>query len=353
MKENLTTHYIWLDALRIVSIFLIVNYHIIKLSPSLLSKIVILNLWFENGATGVTALFVLSGYLITKSLLLRTRTYKEYVIERFVKIIPLYFIILICGYVYYHQFVAWPDVVIAMMLTLKMSTFGGISALGSLWFVTVIFKVYLIAPIVIFFGTYNKQIILLLIAIFICIKLTIYFLYHPSIDAFYLTFIGRVDQFIIGQYIALAAHTAPRRKLKVINIIGIICVFTLYFYIKSQPCCYVFRTVGWYSIYLSFEALAWGYIIWALAIFNTANRYNRLLRHWGETCYVVYLLHIPIMLFVQYITEKKIFIQFSLTRSLFFWTLLLCVSWLMNAMMSRYITPFLTKVMRVKSTTNE
>lgn len=236
-----------IDIIRALAILLILIYHIFALSHVQLFRGKLSPIIEYGGEYGVTIFFMLSGFAIYKSLSRRKDNfdYGIFIKDRLKRILPQYYIsliILICF-----------SGGIVLLFTNKFDLFSHLfiihgffpsiqgSISGAAWTLTPIFCFYLVAPFLYKSIEKRPKTTLAFSIIFSCIfKYVIYSLFSISVNeisfgtyfAFGRSFLGVIDQFVIGMFLAKYINNPKNNKKIILNILLIILsLIGLYFWI--------------------------------------------------------------------------------------------------------------------------
>lgn len=261
-----------------------------------------LNLWINNGFTGVSLFLVLSGFLfcVISDAGKKEINYWLFIKNRILRIFPLLtvvFFIIIC----ISRETSTP-LDILRLLTLQFNTgskdFGwgeDYYPVGVIWTIAVEFQFYLIFPfLIVFMNKQGKKYLASLIMLFILIRYGMYIMKGGSIHYnLYSSIIGRIDQLLIGM-IAGSAYIKGFGKsfptiIKFIAPFAFIILITLYMGIdKSKQ----FLAIAGFPV----EGALWcGFIYsYILMPINIPSGIDYTFAKLGMVSYSMYLLHQPI-----------------------------------------------------------
>lgn len=312
MEQSLqkNKHYPSLDGLRGFATILVILYHYFS-GLSL----------FNFGWIGIELFFVLSGFLISARLipfLNEKKLVLKFYWNRFLRIVPLYFLFLIAFFGSWFLFTSsqtqqdgifykkhyWQFFLFIQNWAYIIDFSQSNNHLQHLWSLAVEEQIYLIYPIlvVLFFRRYNFfYVILSLVLIIIVTRLGFYYFTKDYLDYKYIywnTFF-RADSFFCGVVAYLAITNHKKLNPKLIPIFGCSAVVLLCIglgstqsFDKSHP---FFTTIGRTLLALSFSYLMLKCIgekkTYLSSFFSTA-----FLRFTGKISYGIFIFHWPILL---------------------------------------------------------
>jgi len=293
-----------LHHLRCLAAFLVFAHHYIRYyhfgwtpQPSLF--------WLgpiTEGYTGVGLFFALSGYLFTNISLHSAGEihYWSFVKNRVLRIFPLY------GFVFFLAISLKPDNLHgANIFDFLMSNLGSpISSsfiTGAAWTISIEFAFYLLFPFLVrFHRTEGAWFLPKLIGLLLAAKLGIFLSSERADFAMYASFIGRLDQFLIGMIAAFWAHERKdwlRNHAKwllpaaALAIYAALCLLARYASMFGPP-----RQWAWLA-WPTVEAALWSAVIVAYVARPIAwpDWLDRLLQQGGEISYSLYMLHFLVL----------------------------------------------------------
>lgn len=211
-----------LDGIRAIAALMVMSCHffqILNLKGGIyyyLNKIAIF------GGTGVSLFFVLSGFLITR-LLLITKSKNNYFINfyarRALRIFPLYYLFLFIYYfvypfVYKNSITPFSSQVYYWVYLQNFAiTFNwGTDGPAHFWSLAVEEHFYLIWPLVIFVSNSKNIIKIALLIIIFAFLLRIFFIIN-NLDVFYFTF-TRFDELALGSIFSILEFNGQLKKIK-------------------------------------------------------------------------------------------------------------------------------------------
>jgi peptidoglycan/LPS O-acetylase OafA/YrhL len=257
-----------------------------------------------EGNSGVALFLVLSGFILTTGSLGRTIEYRAFIRNRFLRVGPLYLVLLMVAMV-----VARNDFSLmgAVQTTLGFARFEGGFWSGPfgavLWTIGVELQFYLVFPLFLrLLSAQGARPLVLFIAFMAAVRLLAALTAPGGVDYSQLTYfslVGRIDQFLIGM---LAAYYFPqvRRlvgRIWVVALALLAVVATLWLY--NQVHGYA-EPRFWRTVWVDVEALMWAGVLLsyvATARF-TQGRLSAVLAWAGERSYGLYLLHMPVIYLV-------------------------------------------------------
>lgn len=301
-------HYPGLDALRGVAILLVVFFHYFA---------------FPIGWIGVDLFFVLSGFLITQTLLELKEDpnyFRQFFIRRILRIFPVYFLTLIVFfstapylfsekgpgtvYAYYTQNEVWFWTFMQNWLFIKKGL-PPEPYLQHFWSLAIEEQFYLCWPFLVLWV--NNVFILrkLVTVIFFAglfVRLAIWF-YPVGHDAFYYHTLARIDSLAAGAFLSTSVYLGKRFLKKQVSLIVAAfaaMLFLSYLLFRNWRLDNaVFATAG-YSVSALFFAVVCQWLM--------ATRYpfpnKSALVFFGRISYGLYVYHIPVLLVVSFLFQK-------------------------------------------------
>lgn len=316
------------DVLRAIAVLMVLSVHFAQ-NYSENRFFSILAPAFDLGKHGVKLFFVLSGYLMLRSLrnvIPNSKNYWRYIGKRFLRIYPAYIVSLVIFYMFSeHDFVQLITHVF-LVQTYSAKTFGGINY--AYWSLSVEFIIYFILPYFIWRRTTNNipKFTLMVIALSASWQIIGGFLrakfgfdsdYNFS-SMFY--FISALPAFIIGMfYKELKENKLTEIGLKLISGLAILDV------LLSVLDCFLDLSVINISRHMMHGSI--GYICYG-ALFGRflhsktsenilARSGFKILAKLGEISYSVYLWHLPVLLFFVHHFGAKFSVIYAALVSIF------------------------------------
>jgi peptidoglycan/LPS O-acetylase OafA/YrhL len=145
-----------------------------------------------EGHTGVSLFFTLSGFIFGEILIRRKINFKYFYLNRIKRLCPLLFVALSVQFI------------LIGITHFPQSNFGVIDFFipvllpGNAWSVVIEIQCYLLLPVLAYFYEINLKYIYVCLIFSLLIKITIYALSGSFQIVSYYTFLGRIDQFILG-----------------------------------------------------------------------------------------------------------------------------------------------------------
>lgn len=273
---------------------------------------------FRNGFLGVDIFFIISGYLISRSLILEKKhvghiNIKYYLLKRFFRIFPTLIFVLTLSFIVC-LFLLRPDHFQSFTKS-NITSFFGISnfyymlefsnyfntgaafqPLLHTWSLSAELQFYLIIPILIIFFSKNRQIFLLLI-FFITSLICFVFFYEKSLTFYFTPF--RLWEFILG----IMINFLPRIKIKNYVNISLIIIFILLF--LDIP-----------SYYLHF-LVSISAILFIISNQIKKNILTLPFSYLGKISYSLFLIHWPVIVIFNYYYIQNYDLQIKIILTLF------------------------------------
>jgi len=308
-----------LDGLRGFAILGVIFWHYFRFWPFAgnISRIL-------PGWTGVDLFFVLSGFLITGKLVEtsgRPGYFSTFYRNRALRILPLYYTVLIVFFLLIHFFLApknLPSVDIyvnhwkSFFLFTQNWTFIFFgtptdSSLGPLWSLAVEEQFYLLWPLVIFLIPANGRFRLKFFTILVLVVLvtrTILYLHDPDSARphYYNTFL-RLDSFLIGAILYQLHQEGIKIHRGMIN--SCLTLLLAVFFVNS----FFLKNIAFYNPFFSTVGYTVSAILYAWLLHRTLhpaggllNRFFSLnfLRYTGKISYGLYIVHMPVLVFAEH-----------------------------------------------------
>jgi peptidoglycan/LPS O-acetylase OafA/YrhL len=289
------SYYLRIDILKFLAISLIVVFHYVQNVTLISSNIV--TLWVKNGSTGVTLFFVLSGFLHTFSRLNSQKNYSyiKYIIRRAIRVFPLYFFILFVAFSIYREQFNSEYIIGALLLNIDLETYRSISIFGPLWIIAILFKFYLIFPILF---NQTKKHINYLVYLIIFLEIVHYLTYSAYAygGSSYYSLLGRFIQILIGMLLGFFIKTGKYNVgYALILIIFPIAVLTWIFMYPVTVHSIISPDL-WNIFHLSFEAILWTMFLGGMMLMPHINLNNvYILKDVGKITYPMFILHIIVI----------------------------------------------------------
>ncbi|HEY4337970.1 MAG TPA: acyltransferase [Puia sp.] len=297
-----------LDGLRGAAILLVLLWHYFAFTQP-----------YFPGWAGVDLFFVLSGYLITGRLLATKQQphyFSRFYRNRILRIFPLYYTVVIAFLLVAHWGISAPNQPLFSYYTEHWKSFLVFTqnwtfiahgrpdnlVLVPLWSIAVEEQFYLVWPLIIFCtrnpATRQK---LFLAGIFLVLALrTAFYLANPPSgeSAYYNTFF-RLDGLLAGSLLCQwhAAGKTIRKPVAGIYILLLLCIIACTLIGNVLPYNAFFATSGYTILALLFTAILH---LAVQAGNNPLTRFlsNPILRFCGRISYCLYLIHVPVLLFI-------------------------------------------------------
>lgn len=266
-----------------------------------------LELIVVNGFTGVALFFVISGFLFTWGALQHDGfDWKNFFINRVLRIYPLYLLILIVAFSLVRGSFSLDQVIFyAFGLGNMQKNLGDFDIV--LWTISVEFQFYALFPFLILLLKHKGiRFIWGIIAALTLLRAIIWFDHAGLHDPTYWTLLGRLDQFLIGMTVAWLAHRQgwlqgdfiqkvhPAKLVAGLAVASGFMMAVFWYYTRIG---WRFNEAAFSIVWPTVEALLWAF----LGIFYVALarrlRWKVLLaiQFAGMISYSLYLLHMPII----------------------------------------------------------
>ena len=288
-----------LDHLRFYAAFLVFLFHFYHFAsgswvPGSTDNILIAIA--NEGYAGVSLFFVLSGFIFTLIGYGKEIRYKNFMINRFLRIFPLFlFMFFIAISASRDQFNP-SDVFYIFFSNLGHAPTSNTLLTGAAWSISIEFTFYMIFPfLVAFYSRYGARYLLKIILIMILVRYGAYLMFPEIVKPFYSTLLGRLDQFLIGMlYAGLYLKHKQIFSSYLHLAFSAVLLLAAFWYLDSNISmlsgdAHMKQWVVWLTV----EAALWGYFM--LAYLTVSARYGvklgRYLCKMGEMSYSIYLMH--------------------------------------------------------------
>ncbi|RXW28982.1 hypothetical protein DM877_11290 [Enterobacter cloacae] len=261
------------------------------------------------GSTGVTLFLVLSGFLFTliSDFGNKDIKYSKFITNRILRVFPLLILVSFTSVAVMRGSVTVNDFLSTFLFSNLTSTPLS-KFFGPTWTIAVELQFYLIFPFIIaFVRNSGVKYLLGLIAFWLVWRALIVFQVNPegvAVDNsfYYLTIIGRLDQFLVGMLAAFAYRRFGDALKNPLYLVGstIFILFTLYY----MPVLGIWYTpLPIKSMLQTWEAIAWAALIvsYLRCSFSFLPRTSHVLSKLGELSYSAYITHGLVL----YVIEKN------------------------------------------------
>jgi len=303
-----------LDHLRFFAAFLVTVFHFYLgrseagYAPQFVKDFV------AEGRVGVSLFMVLSGFILTKISYGKEIDYKGFVFNRFIRIYPLYVLVMVIA-----AFTVPMKVGFVQFLGL-MSPFANLAELSTqkfsqVWTIPVEFQFYLIFPfLVAFLSRYGLKYLFGFVLLAVGVRFLMFDTDGTVRETAYWTIVGRIDDFVIGMAAAVIAMRYPKFLSSIpALVISCLCVYAWVVWFAKA-------TGGFYGptshenplwvIYPTIEAS-----VFALFVVSYLNQQwkgsgvvDKVFSYLGEVSYSMYIWHLPLLLMFNKHSE---FLPFS------------------------------------------
>ena len=305
--ESLNTEYLdRLDHLRFVAAGLVVLYHYF-------SDIVGLSYWggnpalsmIDEGHTGVALFMVLSGFIFGKIGYQRDLNYRQFIINRIIRIYPLYFFAVFVAYSAHRLDFSKVDVLFFLFPFFNQIDLVKVPLFGQLWTIGVEFQFYLIFPFLsAFINSKGVRYLASLLLLLIGIRYLLY-MYDGSVrDVAYWTIAGRLDQFLLG---IGAAYLYQQQRFKTMLESKVNCVASI---AAIVGLIYAFDSAGgysgapqakWWVVWSFLEGVGWAYLTLSYLCVNIPmpKSVSGALSTLGALSFSIYVMHYMVIPYVH------------------------------------------------------
>ncbi len=328
-------YYYNLDGIRGIAALMVVIFHFFWSSQmSYLEDVETWQKYVEFGQHGVSLFFVLSGFVITRILLVSRNKpgyFGNFYKRRVLRIFPLYYLYLIIGY-YGVPFLIYLaggsfkiiDFNLQLPYFLYLQNFTEVLDIkaggpGHYWSLAVEEHFYLLWPLAVF-TVKPKNLSKLIVISFGFIFLLKYFMLENGLSINYFTF-TRIDQIMLGAYLAILESKGffeRKNSLKIMIVTGtmvfpiaaIVYVFSEHFYFLKEMMKYPILGILFFSIIGGLITLKDSHIINKMLS-------GKVLQYLGKISYGIYVWHM-MALFVlsKTLVLKNVWLDLALTIAL-------------------------------------
>tara|TARA_R110002095_G_scaffold15555_1_gene19089 strand:+ start:2056 stop:2973 length:918 start_codon:yes stop_codon:yes gene_type:complete len=295
MKSSSGKYYVGLDHLRAVAAFMVFSWHFIHAAIPFTYAPTFFPLSLINeGHTGVALFMTLSGYLFAKLLDGKKMKYFSFLWNRFFRLAPLIFFVLIVIGIQKYLNGFRVDHYGQYLLYMLSGLIKPISING-IWSIVIEFHFYLLLPVLLYLSRKSRYSLCIILCCAILFRFILYQAIGQIQSLAYWTIIGRIDQFLLGM-IAFQMRTYIKgRHFLVLSGFTAFSIFYWYFdksggfyHNPSYPS----NRLIW--VYLpTLEGLAYALIIawYDNSFVHTHGRISRFVAVIGTYSYSIYLLH--------------------------------------------------------------
>jgi peptidoglycan/LPS O-acetylase OafA/YrhL len=251
-----------------------------------------------EGHTAVSLFLVISGFILTYGSLDRNLRYRDFFLNRFLRLFPLFFFILITGA---NAFRSQFQIAALLTSVLQFGYLGGGLSYGAwtgvTWSVSIETHLYLLFPAIRHYLKANRMWPLVQIAILLWLtRLAALALGAGILDVTYWTALGRADQFLAGAVLAwlLHRHGIPRSLGLLFPLILIgVCAILNAFHSSGG-----FQAVqNWRVAWPAIEAIFWSAFVGSYLAFAryVPRVVDVVLQYLGRVSYSLYLTHLIVI----------------------------------------------------------
>lgn len=265
--------------------------------------------FINEGHTAVSLFMVLSGFIFVYGVYGRKIDGKRFIYNRLLRTYPLFLVVIFIGMICYPHNVN--------LTALAKTLFGfanqsGCLYLGPLsamfWAIAVEWQFYILFPILLLLLNRNLLLIFGLIAVFILLRIALYWKGYSARDISYITIFGRMDEFLIGMITAALVRKTndhkkqvgfqPNLKLLIISLLVILLSMFGFHLAGGWPVEARFKI-----LWPTYEGTMWAFFI--VTYLKNADGIPIKLSDWisrvGMISYSIYLIHFTVIyLFIQH-----------------------------------------------------
>lgn len=221
MKSSEGLHFVGLDHVRALAVFLVFTYHFLMATHGGVHSGALsfpVDALLTEGHTGVALFMTLSGYLFMRLTRDRQIDYPSFLYNRALRLAPLLVIVLLIQLVVFRGSRSLLDGLSDLVSGLVFPVWpnGG-------WSVTTELHFYLLFPVMLLLAKRDDRFLLVVPLLAVAFRTVIYFAYggQQVQDLAYWTIVGRIDQFALGMIAATCADLmAGKTKIAVAIIVG-------------------------------------------------------------------------------------------------------------------------------------
>jgi peptidoglycan/LPS O-acetylase OafA/YrhL len=231
MKSSEGVHFVGLDQVRALAVFIVVSYHFLMASNGGVhsgSASFIGNAIFAEGNTGVGMFMTLSGYLLVRLARDREVDFRAFMFNRALRLAPLLILVLALCLI---RFVGrHPDQLLFGVAQIMAGVIIPIWPNGA-WSITTEFHFYFLFPAMLLLMRRHPLLLLLIPAAAIALRSGIFLVWNGQHvqDAAYWTIIGRIDEFALGMLFAhYSAWFAKRHVVGFVVGVAWLCIWYVF-----------------------------------------------------------------------------------------------------------------------------
>ncbi|KAB8144391.1 acyltransferase [Chloroflexia bacterium SDU3-3] len=291
MKSSSGAHYVALDHIRAIALFMVFCWHFLHFGqsgypiPHSYTPAVFPLALLDEGHTGVALFMTLSGYLFTKLLDGKNIDYRLFLRNRALRLFPLLIIIIIVNGCI--SLAARKDPV-AYIFSMISGLISPVWPNGG-WSITAELHFYIILPFILKLARSSKARLTGIIVAAVIVRLLLYRVLGEIQYLSYWTIIGRIDQFTLG---IIGYYARGLFKKKHLLFMASSLLFMLFYWFFD-------RYGGYYqsqSIWIfmpTIEGVAYAiFIAWYDTSFQLSNTgLSKVIGKVGELSYSIYLIH--------------------------------------------------------------
>jgi peptidoglycan/LPS O-acetylase OafA/YrhL len=253
-----------------------------------------------EGHTGVALFMVLSGFIFTRICYGQAIIYPRFVLNRILRIYPLMFALFVVGCLVFPERADLKGLLGLIFIPASIGKAFGIWFVPEInpftslfWTIVPEFQFYLVFPLLLgLLVSRGVTSLGILIALAVVARALLWLNGYGARDIAYLTFFGRIDQFLLGMIAAVVYQgTRDRRSLILLCPIALAAMSVLlYFYGLAGG---LRVEAGWKVIWPSVEGFVWAaFVIGYLKLAEgLPERLSRALAAIGTISFSIYLLH--------------------------------------------------------------
>lgn len=255
-----------------------------------------LTIFVVDGHTGVALFLTLSGFLFARICRKGSFSLKNFYLNRFLRIYPLFILILLLAIFWGNAPNPWPSLMASLLTLQNTPNAVHIESIAHLWTISCELQFYLVFPILLWLYRckHGLTLLLLFMGIDILALLTVWLQEGAVLSLAYSTIVGRLNQCIIGMIVGFNLEKIQARLRHPLSLLfALLLLSCLLLLFHSGGGLVLGNTQPFWIIFPSLEALAWGAVIAAYVSckIQLPAKISRLLAAGGALSYSLYVWH--------------------------------------------------------------